>query len=72
MVAPKSQPPKRGWTRKDVERIIILGSCMLMMIFLIVDGVLRNEIDRGLAIGVLATMIGYFAKELTGQKDTDQ
>ena len=67
MAASKKPPPDRS-----LERILILVTSLGLASYLIVMGTLRGELDYIYVIGLLFVVIGYFARDLTGQRDDDR
>lgn len=56
---------------RPVERLLILVTALGLAVYLIVDGVRKGELDYLPVLGLLFAVIGYFAKELTGQDGDD-
>lgn len=63
----RKKPPKRS-----PERLLILTTALGLLVYLVVDGTLRNELDRIYVIGLLVAIIGYFVKELTDTEPDDE
>lgn len=68
MISPKKKPPVRKFA---IERLLILITALALVVYLIVDGTLKNEIDRIYVIGLLVAIIGYFVRDLTDEDDEE-
>lgn len=68
MAGSKKQQP---W-KFNPERMLILVTALGLSVYLIVKGVQEGQLDYVYIIGLLFVVIGYFAKELTGQDDEDR
>jgi uncharacterized membrane protein len=64
MIKPKKKRPGRS-----PERLLILVTALGLVVYLVIDGTVKNEIDRIYVIGLLVAIIGYFVKDLTDQDD---
>jgi hypothetical protein len=67
MIVPKKKP--RGL---KIERLLILVTSLGLAVYLIVRGTQEGKIDYIYVIGLLFVVIGYFAKEITGQDDDEE
>lgn len=65
-------PKKSSRTHRSLERLLILVTALGLAVYLIVMGTLKGEIDYIYVIGLLFVVIGYFAKELTGDDDDEE
>lgn len=65
----KKKPPVRKFA---IERLLILITALALVVYLIVDGTLKNEIDRIYVIGLLVAIIGYFVRDLTDEDDDEE
>lgn len=64
---------ERKKRRRSPERLIILITALGLVVYLVVDGTIKNEIDRIYVIGLLVAIIGYFVKDLTdAEGDEDE
>lgn len=68
MTVARKKPAKR----RSPERLIILITALGLVVYLVVDGTIKNEIDRIYVIGLLVAIIGYFVKDLTDNDDSDE
>lgn len=59
-------PKKR---KASPERLVILITALGLVVYLVIDGTMKNEIDRIYVIGLLVAIIGYFVKDLTGEDE---
>lgn len=60
-------PPKKR--KANPERLVILVTALGLVVYLVIDGTLKNELDRIYVIGLLVAIIGYFVKDLTGEDE---
>ncbi len=67
MISPKKKPPTSG---VSIERLLILVTALGLMSYVVIVGISTGKIDFVYALGALALIVGYFAKELTGQKSS--
>lgn len=51
------------------ERLVILITALGLVVYLVIDGTMKNELDRIYVIGLLVAIIGYFVRDLTGEDE---
>jgi uncharacterized membrane protein len=59
----------RRWSFERFERLLILITALGLSVYLIIDATRKGELDYIYVIGLLFVVIGYFAKDLTGQDE---
>ena len=61
--------PKKRRSERSVERLLILVTALGLAVYLIVDATRKGELDYIYVIGLLFVVIGYFARDVTGQDE---
>lgn len=64
-----SKKPPPNWV--IVERLLIIVTSLGLAVYITIDAVNNDKLDYLSALGLLFAVIGYFAKDLTGQSGRD-
>jgi hypothetical protein len=69
VTAAKKKP--KVW-KFNPERLLILITSLGLAVYLVVKGIQEGKIDYIYALGLTFVVIGYFARDLTGQEDDEE